>query len=134
MVEHRAERVDIGALVDGLAARLLGRHVRRRADHRADDRLVERRRGRASGNDVVGVAASLEILREAPVDHDGLAELADQHVRRLEVAMDDALAVRVRERIGDRDHVRQQREPLRERRRAPRSRLSSGRPATSFIA
>ena len=61
-----------------------------------------------------------ELLREPPVDHDGLAERADEHVRRLEIAVDDALAVRVRERVGDGDDVRQEREPLLERR--PRAR------------
>src|SRR5262249_33236755 len=51
-----------------------------------------------------------------PVDHDRLAEVADHHVRRLEVAMDDPTIVRVRHRIGDRDHVRQQCEAAGERR------------------
>ena len=42
LVRHRAERVDVGAVVDvRIARRLLGRHVRRRADGRAD--LRERR-------------------------------------------------------------------------------------------
>ena len=36
LVEHAAERPDVGALVDGLAARLLGAHVRGRAEHHAD--------------------------------------------------------------------------------------------------
>ena len=57
----------------------------------------------------------VEILREPPIDDHGLAELADQHVARLEIAMDDALAVRVRHRVGDREHARQQREPVLER-------------------
>ena len=35
LVEHAAERPDVGALVDGLAARLLGTHVRRRAEDHA---------------------------------------------------------------------------------------------------
>ena len=64
---------------------------------------------------------ALAIAREAPVDDDGLAERADDDVRRLEVAVDHALAVRVADRVGDRDHVRQQAEPLAQRRRARRS-------------
>ena len=35
LVEHAAERPDVGAPVDGFAARLLGAHVRRRAEHHA---------------------------------------------------------------------------------------------------
>ncbi len=36
LVEHDAERPDVGALVDGLPARLLGRHVGRGAEDHAD--------------------------------------------------------------------------------------------------
>ena len=37
---------------------------------------------------------------------------ADQHVGRLEIAVDDALLVRVGDRVGHRLHVGQQRQPL----------------------
>src|SRR5437868_691539 len=40
-------------------------------------------------------------LRESPVHHADLAEGAHHDVRRLQVAMDDATAVRVRERLAD---------------------------------
>jgi hypothetical protein len=53
-----------------------------------------------------------QVLGQAPVDHDGLAELADQHVRRLEVAVDDLLAVRIGDRLRRGEHVRQQAQPL----------------------
>ena len=36
--QHAAERPDVGAAIDGLAARLLGAHVRRRAEDHADAR------------------------------------------------------------------------------------------------
>ena len=53
-------------------------------------------------------------LREPPVDHDGLAELADEDVRRLEVAVDARRGgARARPRRRG-EHVRQQREPLAE--------------------
>jgi hypothetical protein len=48
---------------------------------------------------------------EPPVDHDDLAERADQDVARLEIAMDHADRMRVRERVGDRDRDRKQRQP-----------------------
>ena len=61
--------------------------------------------------------------------------VADEHVRRLEVAVDDALLVRVRDRVDDRDHRRQQREPLGERVASSGDRpcRATGR-STSFIA
>ena len=116
LVEDRADRVDIRALVDELAARLLGGHVRRRADDLAGDR---RARARSRRRDVFARVRlgqiALAIAREAPVDHDGLAERADHDVRGLEIAVDHALAVRVTDGVGDRDHVWQEREPLAQR-------------------
>jgi hypothetical protein len=88
---------------------LLRRHVRRRAEHGADDRV--RAVARATRQRLVGF---VEILREPPIDHDGLAVLADEHVRRLQIAMDDLLAVCVRECVEHGEHVRDQCEPLRE--------------------
>jgi len=43
---------------------------------------------------------------ETPVDHDGLAEIADQDVRGLQIAMDHAAPVRVRDRLGCGDDMR----------------------------
>ena len=71
--------------------------------------VVDQRAARCTGRGSVGLA---DRLREAPVDHDGLAELADEDVRRLDVAMDDAALVRVRDRVRRGDDVRQQREPI----------------------
>jgi hypothetical protein len=44
------------------------------------------------------------------------AEVADEHVVRLEIAVDDPLRMGVRDGVCDRDDVRQDREPLFERR------------------
>ena len=85
----------------GRDARLLGRHEPGRAEHRAD--VGEVRRGAARVR--VGDLRSVELLGDAPVDHHRLAELADQDVARLEVAVDDPLRVGVRDRLGHRDHV-----------------------------
>ena len=116
VVERRAERVDIAALVDRRAAQLLGRHEAGRAEHDAGaglDVVVVVIDERPSGSPRVGVLVGLaDHLREAPVDHDGLAELADEDVRRLDVAMDDAALVRVRDRVRRGDDVRNEREPL----------------------
>ena len=118
VVERRAERVDIRALVRGRAAQLLRRHEAGRAvDHAGAglDRVgvVGPRRDQRDRADLgLGLAHH---LREAPVDHDGLAELADEDVRRLDVAVDDAALVRVRDRVRRRDDVGDQAEPLGER-------------------
>ena len=86
LVEDRAQRVDVGALIDHLvAAGLLGRHVRDGPDHRAGARrrvhLVDRLQ-----------------LGDAEVEH--LEEIgpvlppADEQILRLEVAVDDPRGVR----------------------------------------
>ena len=96
LVEDGAERVDVGALRERVdeAHRLLGAHVARGAGDVADagpeDRLV-----RASPHDR-SIDARAHDLREAPVHHEDLAELAEHDVGGLEVAVDDAAAVGVR--------------------------------------
>src|SRR5436190_1934843 len=81
------------ALVDELAAGLLRRHVRRRADDLARDRgharplRLQDHFGRRLGNVLLGIA------REAPVDHDRLAVLADDDIGGFEVAVNHAFAV-----------------------------------------
>ena len=80
------------------------------------------------------VAERAQVLRQAPVHDHGLAEGAHQDVGRLEVAVDDALAVRVGHRLGHGQEVRQQGEPAREaafRRADERVERAAG---TSFIA
>ena len=81
LVRHHARREDVGALVDRLARRLLGRHVGRRAQDRADHRHLGR-----------GLAAA---PREPEVHDLDRAVGREHQVRRLDVAMHDAVAVRV---------------------------------------
>ena len=88
-VEHDARGVDVRARVCAVAPRLLGRHV----VHRAERLLRERVGG-------VGEAGDAEVS-----DLD--AAVAKHHdVLRLDVAVDDAARMRVRERLHDlRDEV-----------------------------
>jgi hypothetical protein len=77
---------------------LLGGHVRGRPE------------GGARGGDARGVAG--DDLRDAEVEDlgdDRSVGRVQEHVGRLEVSVNDALAVRGRDRVDDGDHDRQQR-------------------------
>jgi hypothetical protein len=78
--EHAAERPHVGAFVHGHAARLLGTHVRRRAE---DEPRMSARRGQVRR---VGVGD----LSDAEVEHLHLSRGSELDVRGLQVAMDDA--------------------------------------------
>ena len=98
LVEHHAQRIEVGAMVEPTATGLLGAHVvRRAADHA---RLV----------------ALLGEHREAEVGELRLVARRQQHVGRLHVAMDDPLMVRVVERLG---HLRDDSQPFLERDQPP---------------
>ena len=93
--QHDAERPDVAALVarPGRAAppaackaSVPASHARRHRVARARHRIGDVRRQPA---------------RQAEVEHLGAAFGADHDVRRLQIAMDDAARVRVRERVGD---------------------------------
>ncbi len=96
LVEHHAEREDVGARVDLVRARhLLGTEVGDRADERArmrDPRELALER-RASEPEVHDANPHAVALGRSP-DHEVLG---------LDVAVDDALRVAVRERVGDLD-------------------------------
>ena len=100
--QQGTERVEIGARILRLAATLLGRHVCRRP---------------------AGGGGAAEEERHAEVEHLHVALGGQEHVRRLQVAMHDAVRVRVPERAGhlgcDRDDLagrdRTAREPALER-------------------
>ena len=96
VVEQRPERVDVGAAVERVALRLLGRDVVAGSEHPPGIR--QRRR-------VVDA-------RDAEVGQLGVAVRGQQHVVRLDVAMDHAALVGVRERRG---HLDGDRERLRDR-------------------
>ena len=79
LVDHRPQRVEIGAAVDRLAGQLLGRHVAGRAEHQAGARSA-----------AVGHAGDAEVHHSHRV-----AGGVDHDVGRLDVAVHHALAVRV---------------------------------------
>ncbi len=84
LVEHGAERVDVGARIDVVSvARLLGAHIRRRA-HRHP------RPGQ--------LGVSPERARDAEVGHEGAAVFSEQQILGLDVPMDHPVLVGVLER------------------------------------
>jgi hypothetical protein len=102
LVEHAAERPDVAARVGLLAFELLGRHVLERADDGAlgGERLRDGRR--------LGEPAMLTPLppparppRARAEVHQLGAALREHDVAGLEIAVDDAGAVRAIERVGD---------------------------------
>ena len=108
LVEDHAQRIDVGPGVDVHRRRigLLGRHVRRRADDRPGvaQALVGEVEFRRLGD------AEVDDLGRGPA-----VDLGDQHVARLQVAVDDPLLVGVLHGLADRDEQLQpgpHREPL----------------------
>ena len=104
LVEHATEAEDVGARVDGLALRLLRRHVR---DSAHDGALLGDGCGVGSGRRSVNCLQTdvPDQLREAEVEHFDASMLRNDHVRGFHVAMDDAGRVCRREGIGDLDAV-----------------------------
>ncbi len=82
-IQHDAEREQVGAAVDRHTRYLLGRHVFRRAERCPGLRHA---RGRHVGDAEVGELAA--------------ARGRDHHIGRLDVAVDDAVLLRVVERVG----------------------------------
>ena len=92
-----AEREDVGALVDRLALRLLGRHV---GDGPHDAPLTGSD-SRGHGRLGRGVPGGPLELRQPEVEHLHAALVADHDVRGLDVAVDDADRMRRRQGVGD---------------------------------
>jgi hypothetical protein len=102
---HDADRPQIGAVVDGVHAELLGGHVRHGADH-----------GPLLGEAHVGQGHVIHLRRrpfglplaqrlgDAEVEHLHHAGAGDEDVLRLEVAVDDVELLGAGQRAGDRQH------------------------------
>ena len=97
--EHAAERPDVGALVDRVAAGLLGAHVRGRSDDPVVSNVA-----RKHGWQMRQVASAVRVARghrQPEIEHFDLAACREFEIGRLQIAMDDALAVCGVEGIGN---------------------------------
>ena len=103
LVEDRAERELVAAVVDRAAARLLRRHVTHRPEHGAGGRLRRRRvgpGGRAGVEPLLPLARAVgDELGEAEVEQLHEAVGRDHDVLGLEVAVHDPGGVRLREPV-----------------------------------
>jgi hypothetical protein len=100
LVEHAPERPDVAPLVGRLPLRLFRCHVCGGAEN--DARLRHRgRRDRRGLRDVRGNAGGLQCLRQPKIEYLHHAIVTDLDIRRLQIAMDDALLVRRCDRLRD---------------------------------
>ena len=96
LVQHDAKRPEVGALIDGQALSLFGRHVH----NRADDQAVHRA-GRARDGDGIRGREILDRPREAEIEDLHDPGRRDLDVGWLQVAMHDPVVVRRLQRLGD---------------------------------
>ena len=98
LVQHQAERKDVGSGVERIAEGLLGRHIQHRAHGGA---RVGQDAGVLAFRPGYGARRLGRHRRQTEVEQLRVAARRDEDVRRLHVAMDDAGAVRGAERVGD---------------------------------
>ena len=101
LIEHDAEREDVGPRVDLPAARLLGRHVGHRAEDLALPGQLDAARRRHVGDVRVGVRR-VE-LGETEVEHLDSSLARDHDVGRLQVPVHDAALVGRGQGVGERN-------------------------------
>ncbi len=94
LVEHHSERPDVGALVDRHALRLLGRHVRRRAENHPHLRRAERQSRRRRELRRRAHSRRLHRLRQAEIQDFDFPIDRSLDVLRFQVSVDDSLLVR----------------------------------------
>ena len=115
LVQNHAERPDISAAIDGLSPCLFRRHVCGRAEHHSELRRPGGERRRIHHLRCPARRIMRQRFSEAEVQHLHGAVLANLDVRRLEIAMDDALLVRgfegLRHLPGDRQRLDHRQSP-----------------------
>ena len=131
LVEHDAEREQVGARIDILAARLLGRHVGDGADVVPTTLVKCSARARLGGGAALVGRALGRQLGQAEVEHLHLAAAGDEDVGRLDVAMDDAFACAASSASAI---CMAMSSSVADRADAPRASRSSGSPSSSSIA
>ena len=101
VVENQAGRVDVRALIDGLAARLFRRHVLDRPDDRAEHRGIRIAAGRPNLLERRRPSAARDTSAGPPVDRaipksmiSASPSCADHDVGGLQIAMHDAGGMR----------------------------------------
>ncbi len=114
-VERGAQAVDItrGAQQVEPTLGLLGAHVGRCTEGGARNRLARaagrrRAQGRFGARVAGGGLVAADDFRQAPIDDQGLAIGAEQDIAGLDVAMENAAAVGVGDRVADIEEARQQ--------------------------
>ena len=95
LVKHDAEGPDVAGHVHGLAAQLLGRHVRQRTDR--DSSLRQRGMHLRHGGCHLRIDGA---LRQTEIEHLHAAIRCNDDVVAFQIPMDDAALVRVGQRIG----------------------------------
>jgi hypothetical protein len=96
-IQDAPECPDVGSGIDPFSARLLRRHVARRAD----DQHLHGHRRECQARVGASVVRPVERFREAEIEHLHLTVVGQLDVRRLEIAMHDAARMRCFERLRD---------------------------------
>ncbi len=99
-IENGSEAKDVGAIIDGLAAHLLGRHIAGGADDHAGIGTVGDRRGIA-----IGFSLTMDQFGQSEVQNFDAAVFGEEEILRLEIAVNDALVVRSGESMRDLNSV-----------------------------
>src|SRR5581483_449374 len=108
LVQHSTEAEQIAARIEFFAAGLLGGHVGHGSDSRPGTGQVRTHCGHGGCSYTLDRKLLLRQLGQAEVEQLYLATTADEHVPRLDVAMDDAAGVGGIERVGNLDGDAQQ--------------------------
>ena len=87
LVENGAESKNIGAMINGFAAHLLGSHISRRSHDNPGES------GRTGDSQPFGISRGLSQLGEAEVENLGSSIFGDEEILRLQIAVDDSFFV-----------------------------------------